>query len=95
MKSSVYGGGEIGIVAQNATLNIDGGTVGTKVVDSEDATKYYYFGSVFGGGKGSTENIDGISAAGTTQGNVEVHLNKDCCIGRYAKGCYRASGIRL
>ena len=76
VKSSVYGGGEIGIVAQNATLNINGGTVGTKVVDSEDATKYYYFGSVFGGGKGSTDNIEGISAAGTTQGNVEVHLNK-------------------
>ena len=76
VKSSVYGGGEIGIVAQNATLNINGGTVGTKVVDSEDATKYYYFGSVFGGGKGSTDNIDGISAAGTTQGDVEVHLNK-------------------
>ena len=77
VKSSVYGGGEIGIVAQNATLNIKGGTVGTKVVDSGDAAKYYYFGSVFGGGKGSTENIDGISAAGTTQGDVEVHLNKD------------------
>ena len=76
VKSSVYGGGEIGIVAKSATLNIDGGTVGTKVVDLEDATKYYYFGSVFGGGKGSTENIDGISAAGTTQGDVEVHLNK-------------------
>ena len=77
VKSSVYGGGEIGIVAQNATLNIKGGTVGTKVVDSNDATKNYYFGSVFGGGKGSTENIDDISMAGTTQGNVEVHLNKD------------------
>jgi hypothetical protein len=76
VKSSVYGGGEIGIVAQNATLNINGGTVGTKVVDSEDAAKYYNFGSVFGGGKGSTENIEGISAAGTTQGDVEVHLNK-------------------
>jgi hypothetical protein len=76
VKSSVYGGGEIGIVAQNATLNINGGTVGTKLVDSEDATKYYYFGSVFGGGKGSKESIEGISAAGTTQGDVEVHLNK-------------------
>ena len=76
VKSSVYGGGEIGIVAQNATVNIDGGTVGTKVVDTGDATKYYYFGSVFGGGKGSKENITDISAAGTTQGNVEVHLNK-------------------
>lgn len=77
VKSSVYGGGEIGIVDENATLNINGGTIGTKVVDPNDAAKYYYFGSVFGGGKGSTENIDDISEAGTTKGNVEVHLNKD------------------
>lgn len=86
VKSSVYGGGEIGIVAQNATLNIDGGTVGTEIVNSQDATKNYYFGSVFGGGKGSTENIDGISAAGTTQGNVEVHLNKTVASNDDAKG---------
>ena len=77
VKSSVYGGGEIGIVDQNATVNINGGTVGTKIVNPGDATQYYYFGSVFGGGKGSTDNIDGISTAGTTNGNVEVHLNKD------------------
>ena len=76
VKSSIYGGGEIGAVAENATVNINGGTVGTKVVDSEDATKYYYFGSVFGGGKGSVDNVDDISEAGTTGGNVEVHLNK-------------------
>ena len=76
VKSSVYGGGEIGIVAQNATLNIDGGTVGTKIVNPGDATQYYNFGSVFGGGKGSTEDITNISTAGTTNGNVEVHLNE-------------------
>ena len=86
VKSSVYGGGEIGIVDQNATLNIDGGTVGTKVVDPNDATKYYYFGSVFGGGKGSTANVEGISEAGTTQGNVEVHLNKTVASDDAAKG---------
>ena len=86
VKSSVYGGGEIGIVAQNATLNINGGTVGTKIVNPGDATQYYNFGSVFGGGKGSTDNIDGISAAGTTQGNVEVHLNKTVASNDAAKG---------
>ena len=95
VKSSIYGGGEIGAVAENATVNIKGGTVGTKVVDSEDATKYYYFGSVFGGGKGSVDNITypsttpeeeqiPISEAGTTGGNVEVHLNKD--VAEDAKG---------
>ena len=97
VKSSIYGGGEIGAVAENATVNINGGTVGTKVVDPEDATKYYYFGSVFGGGKGSTANITypggtaeadkiPISAAGTTQGDVEVHLNKTVASNDEAKG---------
>jgi len=86
VKSSVYGGGEIGIVAQNATLNINGGTVGTKVADAGDAAKYYYFGSVFGGGKGSKESIDGISAAGTTQGKVKVLLNKTVASNDAAKG---------
>ena len=86
MKSSVYGGGEIGAVAENATVNINGGTVGTKVVDSEDATKYYYFGSVFGGGKGSTANVEGISEAGTTGGNVTVKLNETVASDDDAKG---------
>ena len=97
VKSSIYGGGEIGAVAENATVNINGGTVGTKVVDSEDATKYYYFGSVFGGGKGSVDDITypstipeeeqiPISEAGTTGGNVEVHLNKDVASDDDAKG---------
>ena len=76
VKSSIYGGGEIGAVAENATVNINGGTVGTKVVDPNDATKYYYFGSVFGGGKGSTAKVEGISEAGTTGGNVQVNLNE-------------------
>ncbi|GJG37794.1 hypothetical protein PRLR5107_30640 [Prevotella lacticifex] len=76
VKSSIYGGGEIGAVAENATVNVNGGTVGTKVVDSEDANKYYYFGSVFGGGKGSTAKVEGISEAGTTGGNVQVNLNE-------------------
>ncbi len=86
VKSSVYGGGEIGAVEGNATVNINGGTVGTKVVDSEDATKYYYFGSVFGGGKGSTANVEGISEAGTTGGNVEVNLNKTVASNDAEKG---------
>ena len=97
VKSSVYGGGEIGAVAQNATVNINGGTVGTKVEDPEDATKYYYFGSVFGGGKGSVDNITypedtpeedkiPISEAGTTGGNVQVNLNQVHAANDEAKG---------
>ncbi len=97
VKSSIYGGGEIGAVAEDATVNVNGGTVGTKVVDSEDANKYYYFGSVFGGGKGSVDNITypsttpaeeqiPISEAGTTGGNVEVNLNKTVASDEAAKG---------
>jgi len=97
VKSSIYGGGEIGAVAQNATVNVNGGTVGTKVVDSEDANKYYYFGSVFGGGKGSVDNITypsttpeaeqiPISEAGTTGGDVLVKLNEGPASSDDAKG---------
>ena len=97
VKSSIYGGGEIGAVAQNATVNVNGGTVGTKVVDSEDANKYYYFGSVFGGGKGSVDNITypsttpeaeqiPISEAGTTEGDVLVKLNEGPASSDDAKG---------
>ena len=97
VKSSIYGGGEIGAVAQNATVNVNGGTVGTKVVDSEDANKYYYFGSVFGGGKGSVDNITypsttpeaeqiPISEAGTTGGDVLVKLNEVPASSDDAKG---------
>ena len=97
VKSSIYGGGEIGGVAENATVNVNGGTVGTKVVDPEDATKYYYFGSVFGGGKGSVDNITypsttpeaeqiPISEAGTTGGDVLVKLNEGPASSDDAKG---------
>ena len=97
VKSSIYGGGELGAVAQNATVNISGGTVGTKVVDPNDATKYYYFGSVFGGGKGSVDNITypgttpeaeqiPISEAGTTGGDVLVKLNEGPASSDDAKG---------
>lgn len=86
VKSSIYGGGEIGVVAENATVNVNGGTVGTKVVDPNDATKYYYFGSVFGGGKGSTANVEGINEAGTTGGNVEVNLNQAVASDNSKKG---------
>lgn len=87
IKSSVYGGAEMGVVGKDhtgaggtATVNITGGTVGTKVIEASSAggtaARYYYFGSVFGGGKGSNDNIEGISAAGTTEGDVVVNLNQ-------------------
>jgi len=88
IKSNVYGGAELGTVEGNTTVNIKGGTIGTKVVNPKDATQYYYYGSVFGGGKGSTEAIADkwpadtdealkadISKAGQVGGDVAVNLN--------------------
>ena len=85
IKSNVYGGAELGVVQQNTKVNITGGQVGTKIGTGSDA---YYYGSVFGGGKGSTDNITypsstaeddkvAISEAGSVEGNVTVELNKD------------------
>ena len=85
IKSNVYGGAELGVVQQNTKVNITGGQVGTKIGTGSDA---YYYGSVFGGGKGSTDNITypsgtaeadkvPISEAGSVEGNVTVELNKD------------------
>ena len=68
IKSNVYGGGELGQVvgyhtAKNAAnqdvnvgteVNINSGTIGTKVVDGSNVVQYT-FGSVFGGGYGSLE----------------------------------------
>ena len=85
IKSNVYGGAELGVVEQNTSVNITGGQVGTQIGTGSGA---YYYGSVFGSGKGSVDNITypsttpeaeqiPISEAGTTGGNVEVHLNKN------------------
>ena len=97
IKSNVYGGAELGVVQENATVNITGGTVGTKVVDSNDETNYYYYGSVFGSGKGSNDAITypegtaeaykkDISEAGTVEGNVTVELNKGVAESENKKG---------
>ena len=53
IKSSVYGGGEMGSLSLNSTVNITGGTIGTEV--GTVGTAGYYFGSVYGGGYGSLD----------------------------------------
>ena len=62
VKSSVYGGGEFGTVRDNATVRIQGGTVGTRIANPNynpenpgDAEEQYHYGSVFGGGFGSMD----------------------------------------
>lgn len=70
--SNVYGGAEMGTLAGNATIHVTGGTIGTTIGTGDAA---YRYGSVFGGGKGSTENLPGIKQAGQINGNVLVELN--------------------
>ena len=74
IKSNVYGGGELGTLSGSATINITGGSVGTKVGTGETA---YYYGSVYGGGKGSKDSRDAanIHIAGQVGGDVTVNLN--------------------
>ena len=72
IKSNVYGGAEMGTLAGNATIHVTGGTIGTTIGTGDAA---YRYGSVFGGGKGSTENLPGIKQAGQINGNVLVELN--------------------
>ena len=70
IKSNVYGGGEFGAVrghrmvgseALSTDINITGGTIGTEIVDetAEGETKpvMYTFGSVYGGGTGTTVDV--------------------------------------
>ena len=85
IKSSVYGGSELGTLEGDATITITGGRVGSTVTT---ATGSYNFGSVFGGGKGSTVTLptdnDGdddveygdIADAGKVGGNVLIKLNE-------------------
>ena len=89
VKSNVYGGSEIGVVAETTTVNVKGGIIGTRVSDLQNDENYYFYGSIFGGGKGSRDDITAkypegtkeedkvlISEAGTIGGNVTVHLNE-------------------
>ena len=62
VKSSVYGGGEFGTVRDNATVRIQGGTIGTRIANPDynpenpgNAEEQYHYGSVYGGGFGSRD----------------------------------------
>jgi hypothetical protein len=79
VKNSVFGGGEIGTVRDNATVNIEGGTIG-------GTYNGLNCGHVFGGGKGldhaqnsfNTENDSTMAAgylAGRVYGNTYVNIS--------------------
>ena len=76
IKSNVYGGGEFGAIMPynnnstsnpvveggTTTIDIQGGTVGTEVKDGEGTVKYTY-GSVFGGGYGTEDEIEDVNTS--------------------------------
>ncbi|MBR2253851.1 MAG: chitobiase/beta-hexosaminidase C-terminal domain-containing protein [Prevotella sp.] len=70
IKSNVYGGGEYGAVRGNhmvstealsTEISITGGTIGTEILDTsapgETKPVVYTYGSVFGGGTGTTDDV--------------------------------------
>lgn len=83
IKSNVYGGGELGIITEGTTINITGGTIGTEV--GGDVMGSYTFGSVYGGGYGSEDDVNGTSTtegtvnakdfAGKVYGNTDVNMS--------------------
>ena len=67
VKGSVYGGGEVAMVEEDATIAISGGEVGDGVTAKGGAK----IGNVYGGGKGNTTAVD----AGLIKGNTTVTIN--------------------
>ena len=87
IKSCVYGGSELGQVEETTTVNITGGSIGTQVPAGGEGKPSYFFGDVFGGGKGSIATLTYpsgyseiekplVSEAGKVGGDVLVELNK-------------------
>ena len=66
IKSNVYGGGEYGAVMGNhmvdgealsTEISITGGTIGTEILGASASDVKYTYGSVFGGGTGTTDDV--------------------------------------
>ena len=104
IKSNVYGGGELGILEEGSEINIEGGTIGTEVKETVTTTASgetpassslvtrYTFGSVFGGGAGSEENVYGTSVNdGTVNTKDYAGLVKGCTIINMSNGTVKAS----
>ena len=65
IRSSVYGGSEMGQVEGNATVTVSGGTIGSEVKKTfggKDITQYT-FGCIYGGGYGSDASLTDLMAA--------------------------------
>ena len=71
IKRSVYGGGEMGTVTEDATVTVSGGTIGTAGKGGAE------FGNVYGGGKGYVDPAGtSYMTAGIIKGNTEVTVSE-------------------
>ena len=61
IRSSVYGGGEMGLVEGNATVTVSGGTIGSEI--KKNGIAQYTFGCIYGGGYGSDASLTDLMAA--------------------------------
>ena len=66
VKQSVYGGGELSQVGGDATITVNGGTIGTENQGGET------YGNIYGAGKGNTTNV----RSGLIQGNTNINIGK-------------------
>ena len=100
INGNVYGGGNLGIVTENTTVIVNGGTVGKKIpledrlVDKNVQINRVNYGNVYGGGNGNT--IMGYNPnnnapifelnAGRVQGNTTVYVGGDAVVRRAVYG---------
>ena len=66
VKQSIYGGGELSQVGGDATIIVNGGTIGTENQGGET------YGNIYGAGKGNTTNV----RSGLIQGNTNINIGK-------------------
>ena len=71
IKSCVYGGGELGSINENTEIKITGGTIGSEIGTGDNR---YYFGSVFGGGYGSTIEFVNDEQNGETNPKLDAGI---------------------
>ena len=88
---SVYGGGEMGTVTEDATVTVSGGIIG---IEGNGGVE---FGNVYGGGKGyfDKSNLNNATyvLAGIVKGNTNVNINNGTIYHNiYGGGAYGSVG---
>ncbi|MBP5258408.1 MAG: hypothetical protein J6Z41_06705 [Prevotella sp.] len=81
IKSSVFGGGELGPLDSTAVITLTGGTIGTLVPSEGSGKPAYYFGDVYGGGAkantgATTVNLHGGVVNGDVYGGGRGQMSE-------------------